>query len=65
MSDDVVYEVCKAVFTHIDILLAAHPSSGRQLTPEGISTAIALAEKNGQSYHPGALKYYRERGWLA
>ena len=65
VSDDVVYEVCKAVFTHIDILLAAHPSSGRQLTPEGVATAIARSEKNGQSYHPGALKYYRERGWIA
>jgi TRAP transporter TAXI family solute receptor len=65
MPDDIVYEVCKAVFAHMDVLLAAHPSSGRQLTPEGVAAAVALAEKNGQSYHPGALKFFREKGWLS
>lgn len=64
MPDEIVYEVCRAVFDHLDILLAAHPSSGRQLTPEGVASAIALAEKLGQSYHPGALKYFRDKGWL-
>jgi len=65
IPDEVVYEVCKSVFEHLDIVLAAHPASGRQLTPEGIAAAIVLAEQSGLSYHAGALRYYRERGWVA
>lgn len=65
VPDDVVYEVCEAVFAHLDVLAAAHPSATVLLTPEGIAAAVALAEKNNEPYHPGALAYYREQGWIA
>ena len=64
MPDDIVYAVCEAMFAHQDVLLTAHPASGRQLTPEAIAAAVVFAEKNGLSFHPGALKYFRDQGWL-
>lgn len=64
IPDDVVYEVCAAVFDHLDILSAAHPSATVLLTPENIASAVALAQSNDQPYHPGALRYYRDCGWI-
>jgi len=64
LPDDVVYAVCEAVFNHLDILVAAHAPTAGMLTPEAIATAVALAGKSNLTYHPGALAYYRDRGWI-
>jgi len=64
MPDDVVYGLLKSIFEHRDLILAAHGGAAHLWTPEFLSTAVSLGERNGEPYHPGALKYYREMGWL-
>lgn len=56
--DDVVYTTVKAVFDNFDEFKKLHPALAN-LTPEAMV-------KNGQSapIHPGALKYYKEKGWV-
>jgi hypothetical protein len=52
--DDFVYEVVKRTFENVDILIAAH-SSAKETMPEFVvHSPIPL--------HPGAVKYYREKG---
>lgn len=57
ISEDVVYEITKAIFDHINILAETHVQ-GKNIRLE---TAL-----NGMSIplHPGAEKYYREKGIL-
>lgn len=58
VPDDVVYEVVRAVFENLDDFKALHPAYSI-LTPEGMI-------KNGISapLHPGAVKYYKEKGLM-
>lgn len=52
--DDFVYEVIKNTFANVDILIAAH-SSATEVKPENvIYSPVPL--------HPGAVKYYQEKG---
>jgi len=52
--DDFVYEVLKATFDNVDILIATHKSA-KEVKPEYIvHSPIVL--------HPGAVKYYKEKG---
>lgn len=52
--EDFVYEVLKATFANVDILIAAHKSA-KEVQPESIvHSPIPL--------HPGAVKYYKEKG---
>jgi len=55
---DVVYAVVKAVFDNLDEFKKLHPALG-VLKPEDMI-------KNGLSapLHEGALKYYKEKGWI-
>jgi TRAP transporter TAXI family solute receptor len=58
MTDDVVYEVTRAVFENLDDFRSLHPAfanlePGRMIR-DGLSAPL----------HPGALRYYRERGWM-
>ena len=57
ISADVVYEVVKAIFEHLDILAETH-AQGKNIKLE---TAL-----NGMSIplHPGAERYYKEKGIL-
>ncbi|MEO1549714.1 MAG: TAXI family TRAP transporter solute-binding subunit [Pseudomonadota bacterium] len=57
-SEDVVYVLVKAVFENFEDFKKLHPAFGR-LTEEGMI-------KDGLSapLHPGAAKYYAERGWM-
>jgi TRAP transporter TAXI family solute receptor len=57
ISEDVVYEIAKALFEHLDVLIETH-SQGKNIKLE---TAL-----NGMSIplHPGAEKYYKEEGIL-
>lgn len=65
MPDDVVYEVLKAVYDHSELLYAVHPEGPSLLSPEGVAHAVDIARRSGDAFHPGALRYYRERGWIS
>ena len=58
VSEDVVYEVVKAVFDNFDRFKGLHPAF-ENLTPEEM-----VAQGLSAPLHPGAEKYYREQGWL-
>ncbi|MBT9488226.1 MAG: TAXI family TRAP transporter solute-binding subunit [Rubrivivax sp.] len=55
---DTVYQVVKAVFDNFDEFKKLHPALAN-LTPEAMV-------KNGNSapLHEGAVKYYKEKGWI-
>jgi TRAP transporter TAXI family solute receptor len=57
-SEDRVYQVVKAVFDHFDEFKRLHPALAN-LTPEGM-----IRDGLSAPLHPGAVRYYRERGWL-
>ncbi len=52
--DDFVYEVLKATFDNVDILIATHDSAKETLVENVKYSPILL--------HPGAVKYYQEKG---
>ena len=58
VPDEVVYEVVKAVFDNFDRFKGLHPAFAN-LTEEAM-----ISEGNSAPLHPGAEKYYRERGWI-
>jgi TRAP transporter TAXI family solute receptor len=64
MPEDVVYYAVKALFNHKDILIAAHAEFATQLAPEAVATFLARAEQSDLTVHPGAMKFYREMGWV-
>jgi TRAP transporter TAXI family solute receptor len=58
VPDATVYELVKAVFENFDDFKKLHPAFAH-LDPKDMV-------KNGNSapLHPGAIKYYKEKGWL-
>ncbi|MCB1637749.1 MAG: TAXI family TRAP transporter solute-binding subunit, partial [Thiothrix sp.] len=58
VPDEVVYTVTKAVFDNFDDFKKLHPAFANLKEEEMI--------KNGLSapLHEGAVKYYKERGWM-
>jgi len=58
VPDDVVYIVVKAVFDNIDQFRALHPAFANLKEEEMIKDGLSAP------LHPGALKYYKERGWM-
>ena len=57
-SDDVVYTLVKAVFDNFEDFKRLHPAFGRLVEGEMIKDGLSAP------LHPGAEKYYRERGWM-
>jgi uncharacterized protein len=57
MADDLAYGITRTIFEHQPELAAIHPEA-RKLT---IDTA---AKNSPAAFHPGAERYYRERGVL-
>lgn len=57
LPGDVVYNVVKAVFENFDKFRKTHSALGG-LEPEKMLEGLSAP------LHPGAEKYYRERGWL-
>ena len=55
LSEDLVYRLVKAVFDNHADLVKAHPLA-KETVPENIDRNTLLP------LHPGALRYYRERG---
>ena len=54
---DQVYEVVKTIFENLDTLRALHPAF-KILTPKEMLKGLAAP------MHPGAVKYYKEKGWM-
>jgi TRAP transporter TAXI family solute receptor len=55
MNEELVYEITSTIFAHLSELAAIHPEAAR-LTPAIASTGSPVP------FHPGAVRYYRERG---
>ncbi|RKF14714.1 TAXI family TRAP transporter solute-binding subunit [Roseovarius spongiae] len=58
VSEDAVYAVVSAVFNNFDTFKGLHPAFAN-LDPEEMATAGLSAP-----LHPGAAKYYKEKGWI-
>ena len=56
--EEVVYELVKAVFEHIQDFRMLHPAFGR-LDPENM-----VSQGLSAPFHPGAERYYKEVGLL-
>lgn len=58
VPDDVVYVVVKAVFDNFDQFKKLHPAFANLKETEMITDSLSAP------LHPGAEKYYKERGWM-
>jgi TRAP transporter TAXI family solute receptor len=58
VSDELVYAAVKSMFENFDELKKLHPSLSN-LDPAKMVTQGLTAP-----LHPGALRYYKEKGWL-
>ncbi|HEY0335957.1 MAG TPA: TAXI family TRAP transporter solute-binding subunit [Burkholderiales bacterium] len=58
LSDTVAYEITKAVFENIDDFRRLHPDFATLVPQDMVPGAL------NAPIHPGAVRYYRERGWL-
>jgi TRAP transporter TAXI family solute receptor len=56
--DNVVYAVVKGVFDNFDSFKKLHPAFSRLIEAEMIKDGLSA------DLHPGAVKYYKERGWM-
>lgn len=58
VPEDVIYQVVKAVFDNFDRFKRLHPAfanlTEEQMIADGLSAPL----------HPGAERYYKERGWM-
>jgi TRAP transporter TAXI family solute receptor len=57
VSEDVVYEVTRAVFENLDDFRALHPAF------KNLDPALMITDALSAPLHPGAKKYYDEQGW--
>ena len=57
VPDDMVYAITKEVFENLDQFKKLHPAY-EALTPEGMLQGLSAP------IHPGAMKYYKEKGLL-
>jgi hypothetical protein len=56
MSDETAYAITKAIFEHKDDLVAVHKEA------QNIELATQTQNQSPAPYHPGAMKYLREKG---
>jgi len=55
---DVVYEVVRAVFQNLDDFRELHPAFAN------LDPARMITDGLSAPLHPGAVKYYKEKGWM-
>lgn len=58
VDEDMVYQLVKAVFENFDNFKTLHPVFST-LDPKQM-----VQEGNTAPFHPGALRYYKEQGWV-
>ncbi len=58
LSPDTVYLLVKTVFEHLDDFKKQHPAFA------GLEAASMIKDGLSAPLHDGALRYYREKGWL-
>ena len=58
VDEDTIYQVTKAVFDNFDRFKRLHPAFEILKEEEMIAAGLSAP------LHPGAAKYYRERGWI-
>ncbi|MXU64556.1 TAXI family TRAP transporter solute-binding subunit [Oceanomicrobium pacificus] len=58
VDEEVVYQVVKAVFDNFDRFKRLHPAF------ENLKEEEMIADGLSAPLHPGAEKYYKERGWM-
>ncbi len=58
VSDDLVYEVVRAVFENLDDFRKLHPAFANLKPEEMIQDGLTAP------LHPGAEKFYKEQGWM-
>lgn len=58
VSDDAVYAVVSSVFENFDDFKKLHPAFANLKAEEMISDGLSAP------LHPGAAKYYKEKGWI-
>ena len=58
VPDDVVYTIVKAVFENFDGFKKLHPAFANLKEAEMIKDGLSAP------LHPGAVKYYKEKGWM-
>jgi hypothetical protein len=57
-QDEVVYALVKAVFDNFEAFKKLHPAFGNLVESE------MIVDGRSADLHPGAIKYYKERGWM-
>ena len=57
MPEDVVYNITKAIATNFD----RYKTFAKAM---GLVKVTDMPKEAGIAFHPGALKYYKERGWI-
>ena len=59
VSDETVYQVVRSVMEHLDEFRQQHPAFAhldpQRMIKDGLSAPL----------HPGALRYYKEKGWMS
>lgn len=58
VSDDIVYTLVKAVFDNFSDFTGLHPAFAN------LSEEAMISDGLSAPLHPGAERYYRERGWI-
>ena len=58
VDEDVIYTIVQAVFDNFDRFKGLHPAF------ENLNEEEMIADGNSARLHPGAEKYYRQRGWI-
>lgn len=56
LDDALAYDIVKLMFEKKDALVAAHPEARHLAIP-------ASQDASPAPFHPGAIRYYKERGW--
>lgn len=57
LDENIVYEMCKALFENLDALGTAH-AKGKEVSAKAAVTGVSVP------FHPGAVKYFSEKGLI-